>query len=216
MVLDILRLRNEHRVIGLLDTYKPYGWTVDGQQVIGTRNDLPALVAAGTVGGVIVAVGDNWTRARIVREVRALVPDIEFVTAVHPAAVVAEGVTIGPGTVVMAGAVVNPGCEVGEFCIVNTRASLDHESVLGNYASLGPGVTTGGRVRIGAWSAVGIGATVLQEIEIGTHTVVGAGSTVLHNVPDSVVAYGTPARVVRGREPGDRYLGDQSAQAARA
>ena len=89
---------------------------------------------------------------------------------------------------------------------MNTRASLDHHGVLGDYASLAPGVTVGGDVSIGEGGAVAIGATVLHGRSIGDWSVVGAGATVIDDVPDGVVAYGTPARVVREREPGDRYL----------
>ena len=89
---------------------------------------------------------------------------------------------------------------------MNTRASLDHHGVMGAYASLAPGVATGGNVSIGEGSAVSIGATVLHGRSIGAWSVVGAGATVIKDVPDHVVAYGTPARVVRGRESGERYL----------
>ena len=206
VVLDICRLEGRYQVVGLLDSYKPCGSTCRGHEVIGSWEDLPKLVAAGTVAGAIVAIGDNWRRARIVANIRGTLPDFRFVTAVHPSAQVAEDVVLGAGSVVMAGAVVNPGSEVGEFCIVNTRASLDHECVMDDYSSLGPGAVVGGCVRIGAYTAIGIGAVVLQEMQIGTHTVIGASSTVFEDVPENVVAYGTPARVIRARQPGDPYL----------
>ena len=75
-----------------------------------------------------------------------------------------------------------------------------------DYASLGPGAVVGGCARVGAHSVIGIGAVVLQEIQVGTHAVVGAGSTVVKDVPNAVVAYGNPARVIRQRKPGDTYL----------
>jgi acetyltransferase-like isoleucine patch superfamily enzyme len=107
----------------------------------------------------------------------------------------------------MAGAVINPGCKVGDFCIVNTRASLDHDSVMGDFSSLAPAAVTGGNVQIGAFSVIAIGAIVAHAVRVGEHAVIGAGATVLRHVPDRVVAYGTPARIIRQREPGDPYLG---------
>ena len=38
------------------------------------------------------------------------------------------------------------------------------------------------------------------------HTIIGAGSTVLEDIESHKVAYGSPARVIRGRNPGDKYL----------
>jgi acetyltransferase-like isoleucine patch superfamily enzyme len=35
---------------------------------------------------------------------------------------------------------------------------------------------------------------------------VGAGAVVVDDVPDAVVAYGAPARVVRSRDPDEPYL----------
>jgi sugar O-acyltransferase (sialic acid O-acetyltransferase NeuD family) len=206
VVIDICRRQGLYEVVGLLDSYKPLGTICSGCQVIGTCSDLPAVLASGDLWGGIVAIGDNWTRARKAAEIGRLLPDFRFVSAIHPSAQIAEDAVIGPGSAVMAGAIVNPGSRTGAFCILNTRCSVDHDCVLDDYASLGPGAVLGGGVRVGAYSAIGIGAVVLQEVHIGSQTVVGAASTVLKHVPDNVVAYGTPARVIRPRHPGDRYL----------
>jgi len=61
-------------------------------------------------------------------------------------------------------------------------------------------------VHIGAFTAVGLGASVIHEVTIGPHTVIGAGAVVLVEVPDHVVAFGVPARVVRARAEGEPYL----------
>ena len=113
---------------------------------------------------------------------------------------------MGCGTVVMAGAVINAQCKIGNFCIVNTRASLDHDCVMEDYASVAPGVTIGGSVAIGELSAICIGAVVAHRVRVGRDTVVGAGSTVLKDLGDGVLAYGTPARRIRERTPDEAYL----------
>ncbi|MBV9303135.1 MAG: NeuD/PglB/VioB family sugar acetyltransferase [Acidobacteriaceae bacterium] len=210
VVVDILEEEKRCRIVGLVDTYKPSGTEVLGYQVLGSDEDLPALVAAGICNGVIVAIGDNWVRSRVVEKIRERVPQIRFVSAIHPAARIARNVSIGAGTVVMAGTIVNTHARIGEFCILNTGCSLDHDSVMKHFSSLAPRAVTGGGVKIGAFSAIAIGATISHEVQIGDHTIVGAGATVLKDLPDQVVAYGTPARVIRERSPGDPYLGEQS------
>jgi acetyltransferase-like isoleucine patch superfamily enzyme len=72
--------------------------------------------------------------------------------------------------------------------------------------SFAPHSCAGGNVGVDDCSAVSLGANIIHAIRIGAHTVVGAGATVLKDLPDHVVAYGTPARVVRSREAGERYL----------
>ena len=48
---------------------------------------------------------------------------------------------------------------------------------------------------------LGGGVIVCPGVTIGANTVVGAGSVVTRDLPPDVVAYGHPARVVRGVEP---------------
>ncbi|MEW5773698.1 MAG: acetyltransferase [Thermodesulfobacteriota bacterium] len=206
VVADIVEQAGQCRIAGFLDRDRPAGGEFFGLPVLGAEADLPRLVKDLDLGGMLVAIGDNWTRARVAGELARLAPGLPFVSAVHPAARLARGAVVGPGAVVMAGAVLNSDCRVGAHCIVNTGASLDHDGVMGDFSSLAPGAALGGNVRIGAYSAVSIGACVAHGITVGEHAVVGAGAVVLGDLPDRRVAYGAPARVVRERQPGERYL----------
>lgn len=154
----------------------------------------------------VSAVGDNYQRLRIMREIQSACPAARFPAILHPSAVVAADVTIEEGAVVMPGAVVMAGSRLGAGSLLNTRASLDHESTLAEGASLAPGVVTGGRVCIGRRTFVGLGAMVKHGVRIGEDCIVGAGALVLNDLPDRVVAYGSPARVMRSRIEGEPYL----------
>jgi acetyltransferase-like isoleucine patch superfamily enzyme len=74
------------------------------------------------------------------------------------------------------------------------------------FSSLAPGAITGGNCRIGGYSAISIGAVLRHGTTVGEHSIVGAGATVLEDVEPYSVAYGTPAKKVRDRVPGTRYL----------
>ena len=52
-------------------------------------------------------------------------------------------------------------------------------------------------IEIGSNAWLGTGVTVGAGVRIGADSVIGAGSVVLSDVPDRVVAAGTPARVIR-------------------
>jgi sugar O-acyltransferase (sialic acid O-acetyltransferase NeuD family) len=157
--------------------------------------ELPEPSAA-----VIVAIGDNFIRAKLAARYST------FGVAIHPSAQVARDAEIGPGTVVMAGAVINPGVRIGAHCIINTHASVDHDCLIASFAHIAPGATIGGTVEVGSGAMVGLGANVLHGRIIGEHAVIGAGSTVVRDVPAHVVALGSPARIVRSRTAGERYL----------
>jgi sugar O-acyltransferase (sialic acid O-acetyltransferase NeuD family) len=206
VIIDIVEKEGRYKVAGLLDSLRSVGEETLGYPVIGRETDLPQLIATHQLSGILIAIGDNHVRAQAAARVAELCPGLPLVSAVHPAAAIGKGTAIGAGTVVMAGAVVNPCCRVGRLCIVNTRASLDHDSAMADFSSLAPGAGTGGNCRIGSYSAVGIGAVLSHGVTIGEHCVVGGGSLVLRDIDPFCVAYGVPARKIRDRKEGDRYL----------
>ena len=155
---------------------------------------------------VVIAVGDNHNRQLVGERLESALGHPLFGTLVHPSATVASSASLGPGTVVMQGAIIGAKSRIGDRCIVNTGASLDHESSMASFSSLAPGVVAGGRVVIGERSAIGIGAAIRHGVRIGQDTVVGSASYVHEDLPNNVVAYGTPARVVRPRNGDDLYL----------
>lgn len=206
VIIDIIEKQGHFQILGLIDSFRLAGDHTLGYLVLGGENDLPKL--AGTLGleGIFVAIGDNFVRSRVAMRAAELCPTLPFVKAIHPSAVIGKSVSIGAGAAVMAGVVINSCCAVGSFCIVNTKVSLDHDSTMEEYSSLAPGVTTGGSCHIGAFAAVGISSSIKHGVTIGEHAVIGAGSTVLNAVEPMSIAYGTPARLIRMRDVGDKYL----------
>ncbi|CAB3758474.1 transferase [Burkholderia sp. MSh2] len=206
VVIDIVEQAGRYRIAGLIDSFRPRGEETLGYPVLGAERDLPDLVDVHGVAGLLVAIGDNHAREKVTADLAARVPGLPCVSAVHPGARIGKASTIGAGTVVMAGAVINPCSTIGDGCIVNTHASLDHDGVMEDFSSLAPGVVTGGNCRIGRGAAIGLGAMLRHRISVGEHSVVGAGSVVLRDVEPYTVAYGNPARRIRARAAGERYL----------
>lgn len=155
---------------------------------------------------ISVAIGDNAVRERVSTALIERHRDARFPALIHPTAVIGWTAQLGDGTVLMAGAVVGAHTRIGRFCVLNTRSSIDHDGLMADCSSLAPGAVTGGTVRIGRRSAVSIGAIVKHGISIDDDTVLGAGSYLDRNLPAGTVAWGTPARIMRSRQPGDPYL----------
>jgi acetyltransferase EpsM len=174
--------------------------------LIGQLEQLPALLDIYNVHNLFIAIGDNFQRREVVERVRAVAPNLNFPAIVHPSAIICHGAEIGEGAIVCAGAVVGTGAKVGAFAIVNTGASLDHHAMLGDFSSMAPASATGGNVRIGSRSHIGMGVMVHHGVHIGNDVLVSSLSLVNKDLPDRVMAMGLPARVVRTREPGERYL----------
>lgn len=206
VIIDIVQQEGKYNLVGLLDRFRDVGEQTLGYSILGKEEDLPVLIKAYALKGAFVAIGDNSMRSQVVARIKEISPSLPFVSAIHPKASIATGVSIGEGAVVMSGVSVNPCCSVGRFCILNTNSSLDHDSILEDFASLAPGATTGGNCQIGRYSAIGIGAVLIHGVHIGDHTVIGAGSLVIKSIEPFVVAYGVPAKTIRKRKQGDKYL----------
>ena len=160
----------------------------------------PVLHDATGLSPIIVSVGVNCVRKMIVERITVGNPTIEFATAIHPSAIVSPSAKIGEGTVVMAGVVINADAKIGKHCIVNTGTSIDHECVVENYCHIAPGVNISGDTHVGEGTWVGVGSGVMQGIKIGKNCMIGAGSVVVRDIPDGVVAYGNPCKVMRKNE----------------
>jgi len=165
------------------------GTRVLGVTVVGEDEPLPADAE------LVVAIGDNRVRERLAKRHA----DRAFATVVHPRAVMAEDVTIGPGTVVFANAVVQPGARVGRHAIVNTGVIVEHDCRLGDLVQVASGATLAGAVKAGEGAFVGAGATVLPGVRLGAWCVVGAGAVVVDDVPEGVTVVGVPARPLQRR-----------------
>lgn len=206
VLIDIVEKENKYEIVGLTDKFYLQGTKVLGYPVLGKDEDIPQIVKSYSIVGGLVGVGDNWLSYNINTKIKNIYAEFRFIKAIHPSAQIAKDITIGDGTVIMAGVTINPCSSIGRFCILNTNSSLDHDSVMDDFSSLAPHATTGGNCKIGGYSAVSIGAVLIHGIHVGEHSVIGAGSTVLNNIGSFKVALGTPAKTIRERKPGDKYL----------
>ncbi|WP_199616747.1 acetyltransferase [Paenibacillus alkalitolerans] len=125
-----------------------------------------------------------------------------FAAVVHPAAIVSKSAIIEEGAQVMAGAVIQPSASIGANVIVNTRASVDHDCVIGIHSHIAVAAVLSGNVTIGQEVLIGAGAVVMQGVRIGRESVVGAGAVVTRDLPPYITAVGVPAKELR--RSGDR------------
>lgn len=157
-------------------------------------------------GYFFVAIGDNYLRESVFIEFKNKNKRSKLISLIHPSSTISKKCTIGKGTIVMPNCVVNSCSDISDGVIINTNSSVDHDNFLKSFSSIAPGVCTGGNVSIGKRSAISIGSTIKHGIKIGHDVVVGANSLVMDNIKSNQVVYGTPAKFVRKRLKGDKYL----------
>ncbi|MCF8296636.1 MAG: hypothetical protein K9J13_03745 [Saprospiraceae bacterium] len=179
---------------------------VYGYPVFGKKNKFLEIVRNREIFGGIIAIGDNWIRKMMHNEIVRLVPDFKFVSIIHPSAQIGRNTVIGDGSLIMVGVIVNNDAQIGKCCFLATKASLEHDSIMRDFSSISAGVITGGYTDIGELSALTLGVITFDRIKIGNHSVIGAASLVTRDIPDNVLAYGIPAKIIRNRKSDEKYL----------
>ena len=177
--------------IAFVDDVLPAGEEIFGLRVAGPLRDLGGVPH----DAVIVAIGDNAARRKATE--RLVAAGETLAIACHPSVVIGQEVVIGAGSMLSAGAILTPRARIGTGVLVNTKASVDHDSVVGDFAHLSASATVGARCRVGDETMISLGASVMSNCTVGSRTIVGAGAMVVRDIPDDVVAYGVPARVMR-------------------
>lgn len=113
---------------------------------------------------------------------------------VHPSAIVAEGVALGPGSVVLAGACISRGVVTGAHICIGALAIVGHDCRMGDFATVMPGAAISGDTDLAEGCMVGANATVIEKCRIGPWSEIGAGAVVTKDLPAGVTAKGVPAR----------------------
>jgi len=162
-------------------------------RLIGTIADLANMRALSSAVRILVAIGDNRTRMRVVEELA--LPAGRYATVIDPTAIVSRYASIAEGTVVLQGAIVNAGTAVGRHAILNTGCTVDHDCRIGDYAHVSPGAHLAGGVAVGEGAHLGIGTCAIPGCSVGGWSVIGAGAAIVKDIPMKRVAVGVPARV---------------------
>lgn len=198
VVIDALRASGLGRPEAVLEAAtERHGSRVDGVEIIGGDDRMPALRARGITHFVmgIGGAGNNQPRRRLFE--LALAQGLQPLTLVHPSAVVSAAATLAGGVQVLARGVVNPGASLGTNVIVNTGAIVEHDCIIGAHVHVASGACLAGGVRVGEGAHIGAGSVTRQGCTIGREAVVAAGAAVVSDVPEQVVVAGVPAVVLK-------------------
>ncbi len=155
---------------------------------------------------VVIAIGDNFWRESVYERLRPRVRTERFVNVIHPGATVSHYAHLGMGSIVLAGCRIGPNATVGNFPYLNANTVVAHDCIIGDYVSMGAGATLAGRVEVGKRSSLGLNSSVRERCVISNDVIVGANGFVNFDTPPTCILGGVPAKVLRERTPGERYL----------
>jgi sugar O-acyltransferase (sialic acid O-acetyltransferase NeuD family) len=119
----------------------------------------------------------------------------EFLTVVHPTALVGKNVQLGQGVVLCPGVILTCDIKVGDMVMINCRSSAGHDVTIGDWSTISAHCDLTGHTTLGRGVFMGSGARVIPGKFVGEDAVVGAGSVVIQSVAAGQKVFGNPARV---------------------
>lgn len=143
---------------------------------------------------VVIAVGDPIARKKIAEN---LPRETEFISIIHPTAVVSKYCEIGKGSIITAGCIVTCNIKLGKHTHLNLHSTIGHDCSIGNYFTTAPGTKISGNCKIGECVYFGTNSSVRQGIDIKDNITVGMGGVVVKNLLECGVYTGVPVKKIK-------------------
>lgn len=196
-VLDTLLEQNTYTDIAIADDNIEPQTRVMGVPVIGNCDDLhqyflsgfeQAFITIGSIGNPQLRV-DIFTR---LVDMGFHIPNIFDKTST-----VSGFASLGRGIFAGKNSVINAAAQVGDGAIINTSVIVEHDCFVGAFAHISSGTVLCGNVHIGERTHIGANSVIKQGLMIGADAMIGMGSVVSLNLPEKIVAFGNPCKIVR-------------------
>jgi len=125
-----------------------------------------------------------------------------FETIIHPGTEKSEWIEIGLGSVICAKNILTTNIQLGKHVQINLGCTIGHDSIIGDFTTLSPGVHVSGWVYFGKKVYVGTGAVIIngsskKPIKIGDNAIIGAGACVTKSIPTGITVVGIPAERIK-------------------
>jgi len=191
--IDAIESTGEWKIVAILDQPEMIGKDVMGYPIVGSDDDMEGMAlehhhALVTVGHI----RSSSVRRRLFET--ALRAGFSLETIYAASARVSLHASIGKGSVVLHGAMVNANSVIGINCIINTGSIVEHEAVIGDHCHISTGSIVNGDCSVGNDCFVGSGAVLRNGIRICDRVTIGSGAVVTHDITETGIYIGCPAK----------------------
>lgn len=143
----------------------------------------------------IIASGEPQIRRQLAEKIAQ--HHIRMTTLIYPRVFLPVHIEMGNGVFIGERVCLSDNVVIDDGVQINAGAIVGHDATVGAFSTLSPGCIISGNVSIGNSTYIGTGVIVRDEVKIGKNCIIGMGSLVTKDIPDNVVAYGSPCRVIR-------------------
>ena len=148
---------------------------------------------------VFISVGSPALKEKIVNNL-VNIKNFQFPTIVHPNVSYDKRkgrVKLGQGVIICSKNVFTTDIEIDSFVHVNLACTIGHDSKIGTFSTISPGVNLSGNVNIKKSTFIGTNATILENVTIASNVIIGAGAVVSKDLNESGTYVGIPAKKIK-------------------
>jgi sugar O-acyltransferase (sialic acid O-acetyltransferase NeuD family) len=190
------RLADHFELQGFYDDNPGAGEGLDLARLGGIADGLRDM--RGSDAAAVIALGTyaSWRACEVLHDLRQR--NVAVANLISPMAFISPSAELGDGALILDGVFIGARARIGALLTANASAIIEHDTVIGHNVMLGSGAAIAGFARVEDHCFIGTNATVLPNVVIGSGTLLAAGSAATKNLPQSVIAIGSPAKAVRG------------------
>lgn len=197
-VLNLIQIINlskqTYNFIGWYDDLKTVGETVNGYPVLGNISDINHIQ---NKLALAIAIGYPGPKSLILERISN--NNIFFPNFIHPNVVLNDFqyLSLGQGIIIQSNTSLTTNIKIDDFVFISSNCTIGHDSSIGMYSSVMPGVNIAGNVTIHQRVLLGISSCVLQGLEILSNSIIGGGACVVRNTEEGLTYIGVPAKPLR-------------------
>ena len=134
------------------------------------------------------------------RSLHSLYNKDDYCNVFHASCNISSQAIFGKGCIVNGNSTITAHSLIGNFVSINRHVSIGHHVTINDFVTINPASNIAGHVSVGEGTTIGMGSNITDNIKIGKNSIIGAGSLVLSDIPDNVIAFGNPCKVVRDNQ----------------
>lgn len=142
----------------------------------------------------LFAIGDIDIKKQLIAKLKER--GAEFLTLIHPTAIVVDTAKIGEGVIIAPFCSVSDYAKLDDFVMMNGYASCGHDCHVGKHCILSPYSALNGFAVLEDEVFLGTHATVTAYKKVGYKSKVSANSVVMRDVPPNSMVFGVPGKTI--------------------
>ena len=143
---------------------------------------------------VSIAIADSKIRQNMAGKCN--IAGVPLIEARANSVIQMDAVVIKDGACLSPFVTLTSNIRIGRCFHANLYSYVEHDCVIGDFVTFGPGAKVNGNVIIGDHAYIGSGAVIRQGISIGAGAVVGMGAVVTRDVLPGETVVGNPAKTL--------------------